>query len=145
MAAGLVLFAPGRDRTASSLPDPYPVEAVVENFEWTFRHPGPDGRLHTADDPEPVRDLRLPDQTSVELRLTSRDYIYSFHLPDFGAREMAVPELAFSLELQTGEPGEFAFRSDPVCGRPHASGFGRLIVEPRRALRKRWSMAKGDR
>jgi cytochrome c oxidase subunit 2 len=108
---------------------PFEVEMTGQDFEWHVRYAGPDGRLGTADDLHGWRDLHVPVGADVRIHLRSRDYIYNLALPHLGLKEVAVPELEFSLAFEAGERGTFELRGDQMCGWTHPKLLGTLHVE----------------
>ena len=113
-------------------PDPdrsYVVLITGRNFNWHIRYPGPDDKLGTEDDIHARRHLHLPEGTKVRLQLASDDYIYSLALPDWNLKEIAVPDLSFSLELETGNMGEFDLLGNQMCGYTHPNLIGHLTIQ----------------
>ena len=119
----------------ATAPGPWePVEAIAvevtgDDFHWHYRFPGADGELGTMDDLRASGPLHLPVGADVELRLTSRDFVYQLALPHLGLKEVAVPELIFSMEFSTDREGRFELRGDQMCGYSHASLVTELVVE----------------
>ena len=74
------------------------VEVTGSGFQWSFRYPGGDGRFGTDDDLVSTGDLHLPRGTTVDLKLTSTDYIYTLRLPELELEEIAVPEFPSEVE-----------------------------------------------
>ena len=105
------------------------VEVTGHDFRWHYRFPGRDGRLGTADDLRASGPLHLPVGAEVELRLTSLDFVYQLGLPHLGLKEIAVPELMFSMEFSTDREGRFELRGDQMCGYSHQSLITELVVE----------------
>ena len=66
---------------------------------------------------------------SIELELTSRDYIYTFALPHLDLHQVAVPDLTFALAFTSQTTGVFAFVGDQMCGFEHESLNGRVVIE----------------
>ena len=62
--------------------------------------------------------------------MASRDYIYTFKLPDFEAHEVAVPDMDFAVEVETAGPGTFELLGDQMCGYQHPGLIVRFVVEP---------------
>ena len=110
---------------------PVAIEARGRHFEWTFRYPGRDGILNTNDDLLVEKELHLPVGVDVELKLESDDFIYILYNPERGLKQIAVPELSYSIELHTTKAETFDLRTDPLCGwRPlHDDLMGRVIIE----------------
>ncbi|MDG2124411.1 MAG: hypothetical protein P8J87_11970 [Verrucomicrobiales bacterium] len=118
---------------------PLVVEAWGENRAWHFTYRGSDQKWGTDDDLVSKSYLTLPANAKVELRLRSRDYIYVFSCPDLGLKEIAVPDIDFSLDFETGEEAEFTLAMDPMCGfrLPPGKTMGKLRISGDRAFR-RW-------
>ena len=127
LAVGLFVFLAGCDPSSRSLT----VEVTGREFRWHIRYPGPDGRLGTADDIRVLGDLHLPAHTKVTVRLTSEDYVYTFALPHIGAKEIAVPEMFFSIAFETDSSGVFEVLGDQLCGYAHKDLIASLIVQNR--------------
>lgn len=104
------------------------VEVTGDEFNWYFRYPGPDGELGTADDRHSVQDLYLPVHSKVSLSLQSKDYLYSFALPELGLQEIAVPDLKFGLEFTTGDEQTLRLLGDQFCGFAHETLIGSVFV-----------------
>ncbi len=109
---------------------PVEIEARGKRFEWSFRYPGRDGELGTSDDFRSGKELHLPLETDVVLKLESDDFIYIMSNPELGLKQIAVPELTHTLEFHTAKIGLFELLTDPLCGwRPlHDDLMGRVIV-----------------
>ena len=97
-------------------------------YEWHMRYPGSDGKPNTGDDGLDKRHLHLPAHTEVKLRLHSMDYLYSFALPHLDPKEIAIPDLEFSLSFTTGPEGTFDLLGDQLCGYAHPELMGKLII-----------------
>jgi len=111
--------------------DVCPVEVTGSRFEWSFRYPGGDGRFGTDDDLVSTRHLHLPRGRTVDLKLTSTDYIYTLSLPELQLEEIAVPELVHTLRVDADRVGSFQLLSDPMCAVrfSHDEEMGRLKIE----------------
>lgn len=89
------------------------IEAMGYQFAWALRYPGPDGKLGTRnyklisginpmgqdwqdlknlDDFQPA-DLVLPKGKKIRVRITARDVLHDFYLPQFRVKMDAVPGL----------------------------------------------------
>ena len=67
------------------------MEVTAQQWAWTFRYPGADGRFNTADDFVTLNELRVPVDRAVYLQLTSKDVVHSFYLPNFRNKIDAIP------------------------------------------------------
>ncbi len=127
----LALAVPACAGEADEPPWPTPLEVEVRGVDlrWTFRHPGPDGRLHTPDDRVDDQDLRLPAGVATRLRVTSGDFVYSLRLPSLRQRVMAVPDLWVEMRLDPQPEGTHALLGDQLCGDAHPDLHRRLSFE----------------
>ncbi len=117
----------GEDRP-TALRKPLVVDITGAEYEWHMRYPGSDGKLNTGDDGLDKRHLHLPAHTEVKLQLHSEDYLYSFALPHLDLKEIAIPDLEFSLSFTTGPEGTFDLLGDQLCGYAHPKLMGKLII-----------------
>ncbi len=104
------------------------IEVTGDDFNWYFRYPGPDGVLGTSDDQHSVQHIFLPDNSKVNLKLKSKDYVYSFALPELGLEEIAVPGLSFELMFTTGDEQTLQLMGDQFCGFAHETLIGKVYV-----------------
>lgn len=109
------------------------VDVTGDDFNWHFRYPGTDGVLGTDDDKHSVQNLYLPENTQVKLKLHSKDYLYSFALPDFDVKEIAVPDMDFELNFHTGSEASLPLLGDQFCGFSHKSLMGEVRIQNQRA------------
>ncbi|MDA1026889.1 MAG: hypothetical protein O3A19_10750 [Planctomycetota bacterium] len=109
---------------------PLLVEARGNGRAWRFSYCGPDGILGTGDDPVAGGHLRLPAGADVVIQLRSDDYIYVFSCPGLKLKEIAVPDLEFSIAFRTDRRGEYDLAMDPMCGfrLPPGETMGTLSV-----------------
>ena len=109
---------------------PLRIEARGSDRDWNFSYLGPDGTLDTADDVTNTGELNLPVGAEVVIDLRSDDFIYVFSCPGLGLKEIAVPDLEFSISFTAERPGEFNLLMDPMCGfrLPPGETMGRIKV-----------------
>lgn len=108
------------------------IEARGRKFAWTFLYPGPDHILGTNDDVLIDRDLRLPQGVRVKLTLESDDYIYTLSCPSLDLKEIAIPDLTYTLQFDTTSvEGTHPLITDPMCGwrAQHDDLMGNIVVE----------------
>jgi heme/copper-type cytochrome/quinol oxidase subunit 2 len=91
------------------------IEVTGEKFFWSFRYPGKDGVCGTSDDFVLPQKLIVPLNRQVRLQLKSLDYIYVFEIPPLGIREIAVPDLEYSVEFSIKEPMASSLPMDSLC------------------------------
>jgi len=112
----------------TGMPEPLIVDITGDEYEWQIRYPGPDGLPDTTDDHHALQHLVLPTLTDVKLRLHSRDYLYTLALPHLDLKEIAIPDLTFHLEFNTGSRGVHELLGDQMCGYSHPKLMGKLRV-----------------
>ncbi len=105
------------------------VEVTGEQFAWNIRYPGPDGRFDTADDITTINQLHMPVGQPVVVRLTSKDVIHSFFLPQFRMKQDAVPGMMGRVWLQATKTGHWEIACAELCGLGHYRMKGFLTVE----------------
>jgi cytochrome c oxidase subunit 2 len=116
-------------------PDSLQLEVVGSDYQWLIRYPGADGRLHSADDCVVRRNMVVPAHTDLAITMTSEDFLYTFRVVELDQKQMAVPDLDFTLNFNTGPPGRYQLKGDQMCGFAHESLIGDFRVVPWRAYR----------
>jgi cytochrome c oxidase subunit 2 len=104
------------------------VEVTAQQWAWTFRYAGADGRFDTADDIVTLNELHVPVATPIYLKLRSKDVVHSFYLPNFRTKIDAVPGSTTRLWFQAREPGLFEVGCAQHCGVNHYKMRGLLTV-----------------
>ena len=124
---------------------PLTIEARGSDRAWRFVYAGPDGIHGSADDSRSVADLRLPVGAQVLINLRSEDFIYVFSCPGLKLKEIAVPDLEFSISFQVERVGEYELLMDPMCGfrLPPGKTMGTIRVVSERDFR-RWRQGQRD-
>jgi cytochrome c oxidase subunit II len=124
------------------------VEVVAQQWQWSYRLPGEDGRLGLSDnrligpdnplgvlpdDPDgaddvivEAADLHLPIDRPVKMLLRSIDVLHDFYVPQFRAKMDMVPGMITYFWFTPVEIGEFEVLCAELCGVGHA--FMRGIV-----------------
>ena len=121
--AALVLYGFKTWQKATGNPDnrPITIEAFAKQFDWTYRYPGPDGKLGRTDfmkidpgsnplgldftDPAAQDDylateLHLPVNHDIYLKLRSQDVTHAAYLPHFRAQMYANPGMDTRLRFK---------------------------------------------
>jgi len=143
--------------------EPLVVRVVAQQFVWNIHYPGPDGVFGSAraelvdevtnplgldaDDPNGLDDianqnqLHLPVDRPVLIRLTSKDVIHSFAIPEMWVKRDAIPgmvtQVYFTPTMTTAElreaeddPGRvFEIVCSQLCGQGHYRMRGFVTVE----------------
>ncbi len=105
-------------------------EVTGRQFQWDFRYPGPDGRLHTDDDLVTTDGvLHVPVGETIVLALHSKDVIHSFFVPALRLKQDLVPGIDHEVWFTPDTEGEFDIICAELCGWGHSQMRGRLVVE----------------
>ena len=129
------------------------VEVFAQQWSWSFRLPGEDGRLGTsdarlvgADNPLGINphdrfgqddvivefaDLYLPIDKPVKMVLRSVDVLHDFYVPEFRAKMDMVPGMVTYFWFTPTRTGEFEILCAELCGVGHAfmRGYVQVVAE----------------
>ncbi|MEX1994417.1 MAG: c-type cytochrome [Steroidobacteraceae bacterium] len=129
------------------------VEAIGQQWHWSFRFPGDDGVLGASDaalitpenpfglDPEDPKgrddrlvaspELHLPVDQPVKVLLRSKDVLHNFTVTQFRVKMDLVPGMITYLWLTPTVPGDYEILCEELCGVGHFAMRGRVVVKPR--------------
>lgn len=132
------------------------VEAVGQQWQWSFRLPGEDDKLGKTDiklvsfenpfglDPEdpngqddvlvPGNELHLPLDRPVKVTLRSKDVLHDFYVPEFRVKMDAVPGIITSMWFTPNKAGSYEIACAEYCGMGHHTMRGVVVVEPQDAF-----------
>lgn len=102
---------------------PQHIDAVAEQWTWTFRYPE-HGNVQT------VNELHLPAGTPIDMAVSSKDVIHAFWVPRFAGKIDAVPGRVNRLRIEVDQPGRYEGTCDEFCGLGHAGMRFAVIVHP---------------
>ena len=127
------------------------VEAIGQQWHWSFRFPGDDGVLGTVDgrfitpdnpfgmnpeDPNGQDDLlvasnevHLPLDKPVKVLLRSKDVLHDFAVPQFRVKMDLVPGMVPYVWFTPTRTGEFEILCEELCGLAHHTMRGRVVVD----------------
>jgi len=139
------------------------VEAVGQQWYWSYRLPGKDGRLgvvnskHVTDknpfgvDPEDPNgkddvlvvspELHLPVGKTVKVLLRSKDVLHNFTVAQMRVKMDLVPGLVTYIWFTPTQTGDFDILCEELCGIAHFAMRGKMIVEDESAYQK-WLSAQ---
>lgn len=112
----------------SAPPADVEVEVAGKQFNWEVVHPGADGQLHTQDDVKIDNELHVPVNKVVHVKLTSRDVIHSFFVPNFRLKQDAVPGRQIRVWFEATKPGKYELPCAELCGFGHSGMIGWVFV-----------------
>lgn len=127
------------------------VEIVGQQWQWSFRLPGPDGRLGTSstrlvsadnplglntDDPDGKDDivilgaeLHLPVGKPIKALLRSVDVLHDVYVPEFRAKMDLVPGMVSYFWLTPTRTGQYEILCAELCGVGHPMMRGQIVVD----------------
>lgn len=127
------------------------LEAIGEQWRWTFRLPGEDNKLGTSDikhigpdnpfgvnpdDPDGQDDvlimsnqIHLPVDQPVKVLLRSKDVLHNFYVPQFRAKMDLVPGTVSYFWFTPTRTGTFEILCAEHCGVGHFNMRGKVLVE----------------
>ena len=127
------------------------VEVVAQQWQWSYRLPGADGKLGTSDSrlisPENVlginpddpngqddvvveaADLHLPIDKPVKMLLRSIDVLHDFYVPEFRAKLDMVPGSVTYFWFRPTRTGTFEVLCAELCGTGHGYMRGIVMVD----------------
>ncbi len=113
---------------------PLVVDVTAQQFSWIFKYPGFKDATSST--------LRLPVDTTVQLRLRSLDVIHSFWVPEFSQKQDAVPGLVTKLVITPDRLGTFPVICTELCGLGHALMRSEAMVMTTPKFRD-WAVGQG--
>jgi cytochrome c oxidase subunit 2 len=114
--------------------NPLRVNVTAQQFFWSYRYPSYNNKASDV--------LRLPVNTSIVLRMTSKDVIHSFWVPEFRQKQDVVPGIHPTLHITPDRVGTYPVICTELCGVGHALMRSRVIVMTQSAFDK-WVSKKG--
>ncbi|MFZ2509218.1 MAG: cytochrome c oxidase subunit II, partial [Steroidobacteraceae bacterium] len=131
------------------------VEAVGQQWHWSFRLPGENGELGYSDaslispenpfglDPEDPKgaddiliaspELHLPVGKPIKVLLRSKDVLHNFTVTEFRVKMDLVPGMITYMWLTPTEIGEYELLCEELCGLAHFAMRGRVVVDTQEA------------
>jgi cytochrome c oxidase subunit 2 len=132
------------------------IEAVGQQWHWTYRFPGADGKLGTVDarhvsdsnpfglnpgDPNGQDDIlvaspevHLPIDKPVKVLLRSKDVLHNFSVAQIRVKMDLVPGLVTYVWFTPTRTGKFDILCEELCGIAHFTMRGKVVVEEERAF-----------
>ena len=105
------------------------VRVIVQQWAWTFQHPGQDNALDTPDDIFKIDELHLEVGKTYHYELQSKDVLHDFSVPVFRLKQDAVPGRTIRGWFKPTLAGGFDIQCAEMCGIGHGIMAARLYVE----------------
>ncbi len=105
------------------------VRVIGQQWAWTFVHPGPDGKLDTADDIPTSDELHVKVNDVYHFKLEARDVLHSFSIPAFRLKHDAIPGRVISGWFKPTKVGVYDIQCAEMCGIGHGLMPARIVVE----------------
>ncbi|MBT8422296.1 MAG: c-type cytochrome [Gammaproteobacteria bacterium] len=131
--------------------DAMEVEAVGQQWHWTFRYPGDDQVFGNVDpllinvdnpfgmdpdDPAGLDDvlvyspeMHLPVGQPVKMMLRSKDVLHNYAVPQFRVKMDLVPGMVTYIWYEPTREGNFEILCEELCGMAHHTMRGEVVVE----------------
>ena len=109
------------------------VNVTGEQFAWTFEYPGG----------KPFRsgELHLVEDTPYLFKMTSKDVIHSFWVPQFRMKKDLVPGMTTEVRVTPTRKGRYTLACTELCGLGHSTMRATVVVEDQAAF-DRWAQAR---
>lgn len=152
LAPGLVVY----DDFIRVPKNAYELEVVAQQWQWTFRFPGQDGKLGKSDikfvdsvnplglDPKDSagqddvlirsNEVHLPLDQPVKVLLRSKDVLHDFYIPQIRSKMDMVPGMVSYFWFTPTVIGKYEILCAEYCGVGHYNMRGDMIVEDRAAF-----------
>jgi cytochrome c oxidase subunit 2 len=127
------------------------VEVVGQQWHWSYRYPGVDGKFGQVDaerisadnplgiDPEDPNgsddvvvlspEAHIPVDRPVKLQLRSKDVLHNYTVAQFRVKMDLVPGMDTYMWLEPTETGRFEVLCEELCGVAHHTMRGAVVVE----------------
>ena len=122
------IFYTQREAPANALT----VDVIGYQWWWGFRYavPGTQDTVVTANE------IHVAVGTPVQLRMTSRDVIHSFWVPQMGGKRDVIPGRTNTILFTPEEPGVYYGQCAEFCGDSHALMRMRLVAHTREGFQE---------
>ena len=103
------------------------VEIVGRQWWWEVHYVDPDPSKLVVD----ANELHIPTGEPVQVKLSSRDVIHSFWVPNLIGKRDLIPGYTSSIFLDADRPGVYRAQCAEFCGAQHAKMALVVVVHPR--------------
>lgn len=99
------------------------MEVNVTAHQWWWEIEYPDSGVHTANE------IHVPEDTVIEVNLTSSDVLHSFWIPKLAGKLDIIPGKNLTMWFEGETPGEYFGQCAEHCGESHAWMRFRVFVQ----------------
>jgi cytochrome c oxidase subunit II len=110
------------------------IDVTAQQFAWSFEYP--EAKITSGQ-------LALPINQPVELKLSSKDVIHSFWVPEWRMKKDAVPGIASNVIVTPTKLGTFTVICTELCGLGHATMRAKALVLTQEGF-DRWIQEEKD-
>lgn len=96
------------------------VDVTAAKWSWSFEYPEQNAQSSGT--------MVIPVDQRIHLNITSTDWIHSFHVPEMGLKQDAMPGDSIPLEFTATETGEYTLYCAEYCGQGHSQMLGTVEV-----------------
>ncbi len=105
------------------------VDVLGQQWSWVMTYPQEDRfKLKNGKYLVGATELHIPVNTKVRIKLSSKDVIHSFWVPNIGGKKDAVPGRNTDLWIQADKPGTYKGQCFEFCGTGHADMLITLVA-----------------
>jgi cytochrome c oxidase subunit 2 len=116
------------ERLIASLQAPSAISIDLQGHQWWWEVEYEDGvpsrRVTTANE------IHIPVGRPIVIKVTSRDVIHSFWVPNLAGKRDLIPGYTTAIWLQADRPGLYRGQCAEFCGRQHANMAIEVVAEP---------------
>lgn len=105
------------------------VAVTGQQWAWTFRHEGPDGKLNTPDDIVTVDQMHVREGKTIHVELQSKDVLHSFCIPVMRFKQDTIPGRSITGWFKPTKAGVYDIQCTQMCGIGHGYMAARLTVQ----------------
>ncbi|MGZ5419009.1 MAG: cytochrome c oxidase subunit II [Solirubrobacterales bacterium] len=109
-------------------PDRMVINVNSQQYEWSFQYPEQGGVL--------TRELHVPVNKQLELKMHSRDVIHSFWVPEWRIKKDNVPGITTTAIITPDKVGTYQLVCTELCGFGHSTMRAKVVVEPEAEFQK---------
>ena len=111
-------------------PDRMVVDVYGQQFEWNFNYP---------EQGVTSRELHVPVDRQVEVRLHALDVIHSFWVPEWRLKKDAVPGITTRIFVTPDKTGDYTLICTELCGIGHSTMRAPVVVEDDQQTFDQWA------